>query len=123
MVKPIMNHRAGLQGSEEASNEGCVAKLDLSHFGCLSICYLPWVNYGPLSHANAVPPPTESFDWLLAGHLSSYYRLVAGLYLCYSLPLLALSGSERGENGIYSSSHPLRFFITDDTLVCLGELA
>lgn len=114
---------AGLQGSEEAGNEGCVAKLDLFHFGCLSICYLPWVNYASLSHANAVPPPTEPFDWLFAGHLSSYYGLVVGLFLCWSLLLQALSASELGENGIYSSSHPLRFFITDDTPVCLGELA
>jgi len=123
MVKPIMNCRTSLQGSEEASNDGYVAKLDLSYIGSLSICYLPWVNYGSLSHANVVPPPTEPFDWLFVGHLSSYYRLMAGLYLCCSLPLLALSGSERGENGIYSSSLSLCFFITNDTLVCLGELA
>ncbi|KAA0713792.1 Transmembrane protein 132D [Triplophysa tibetana] len=33
MVKPIRNQRIGLHGSEEASNEGCVTKLDLSGFG------------------------------------------------------------------------------------------
>ncbi len=81
MVNPIMNHRAGLQGLEEASNEGCVAKLDLSHFGCFSICYIPWVNYGPLM------APCHMLMWshpqpsLLMGCLSAICHPITGLWL------------------------------------------